>query len=201
MNKKGEFFILTAVIISAVLVSLAVIKNEVVSNSEPDSFYDLTYEIKEESARVIDYGINNDSVDVITLMDEFSEDIAQSIQNSDPDIEIIFIFGNLNNVTIKNYGRDSANVPGLYEENSIEAGLSDIESSINLNIGGTLFKRDTSADYSLFDEDLVSNYHPGTQDIKITINNKDYTFTLTNDQQFFIIVKKSIGGENYVDVR
>ena len=65
MNKKGEFFILTAVIISAVLVSLAVVKNEVISNSEPASFYDLTYEIKQESASVIDYGINKKLIGLV----------------------------------------------------------------------------------------------------------------------------------------
>ncbi len=207
MNKKGEFFILTAVIISAVLVSLAVIKNEVISNSEPKSFYDLSSEIKEESARVIDYGVHSDTEDVIQLMDQFSDEIAISIRNSDPNIEIIFIFGNSTNITIKNYGRDSASVTDLYGENSIEAGLVDIESSIRLNIGGIPFVKDAAEPYSLFDEDWTTRYDPSgggiipNPDVKIYINSKEYVFDLTKDMQFFIILKKSIGGENYVDVK
>ena len=123
-NKKGQFFILAAVILSAVVVSMAVTKNYVNINQEPTKFYELTSEMKHESLRVIDYDVYQDKDKLPSFIDMNIE----NWQNQDPNAEIVVIYGDEDEVTIENYGEDSVEV----ESQSLLGATSDTDNDVNL---------------------------------------------------------------------
>ncbi len=52
MNKRAQFFLLAAVIISVVVISLGITANRATVNREPGNFYDFSYEVKRETGAV-----------------------------------------------------------------------------------------------------------------------------------------------------
>jgi hypothetical protein len=193
MKKRGQFFILAAVIMSAVIISLGLSFNYANVNKEPASFYDLSYEIKQEAGEVIDYGVfSNDD-----KLEDFTGKIAESLSDKDPNIEVIFIYGDEQQVIIENYAKDSID-SGSGE---IEPGLRDVESKIQLNIGGTTFGITQEQDYKLFRQDWQQRISPQQKKVIVKINQKEYEFSLSKNQQFFMLIKKTQNKEDYLDLQ
>ena len=107
MNKKGQFFLLAAVVISLVIISLAATTNEVVVQSGNfEEIDDFSYQVQKETGEVLNYqiysGITEDRVK------EFTDVMAEEIQDKDPETEFIFIFGNNEGMTVSNYAQEDA---------------------------------------------------------------------------------------------
>jgi hypothetical protein len=93
MKKKGQFFILAAVILSAIILSFGYTVNQARVNEEGDNFRDFTYEVKRETGAVFDYEIYN-TVEGEKI-DEFVELLSRDLKERDADANYIFLYGNL----------------------------------------------------------------------------------------------------------
>lgn len=193
INSKGQFFILAAIIISSIVFSLATVYNSVDFSREQESFYDLSYEIKQESAMVIDYGVVNGEDE----LPDFAE-VAAGYSESEG-VELVFIYGNSSGVLVDNYGVDDG------EDsfgNKISGGGKISSSVITMSVGSAEVGQTTSTAVKIFNKNhQVSVPVSGSGVVKISINDQDYKFSLMDNKQFFMIVKKSIGEEEYIDVK
>lgn len=59
LNKRGQFFILSAVIIASIIVSLASVKNYVSTGDAPKKFYYYSQQLEDETGAVVDYALYN----------------------------------------------------------------------------------------------------------------------------------------------
>jgi len=59
MNKRAQFFILSAVIIAAIIVSMASVKNYVITGNTPKDFYEKSQRLESEAGIVVDYDLYN----------------------------------------------------------------------------------------------------------------------------------------------
>ena len=59
MNKRGQFYLVAAVIIVLVVIGISSVKTYSVIKSEPQNLEDLSLELSEETARIVDYGVYN----------------------------------------------------------------------------------------------------------------------------------------------
>ena len=59
MDKRGQFFLIAAVVIIGLIIGLSVVYNSVKAPKEDSQVYDLSKEIDYESAQVIDHGTFN----------------------------------------------------------------------------------------------------------------------------------------------
>jgi len=191
-NKRAQFYIISAVIVCAVIIGIAIVKNYAHGAEEPREFYDISSQIKDESARVIDYGILSQD-----RLKEFSKNITSNYAGIDPNMELILVYGNSTNVTILNFGNQTAHVGNT----DIPGALEDIESRIELNIGNKVFNKTDPVPNRLFMNEWTQNFIPPNPDIVISVYDQDYNFKLYEHQQFFMIIKKSTKGEDYVEVR
>jgi hypothetical protein len=192
-NKRGQFFLLAAVILSVVLVSLSTTVNYANTNKEPDKFYDLSYEIKQEGGEVINYGVYS-SQDINGVVQTYTNNVSQYIADMDPDTEIYFIYGNSSSVIVDNYAKTGVNGGlGCAER---------INSTTMLNLGGTSVSSGLKP-VSVGDSGLsciqTVNLSGNSNKLNLKISNQTYNFALTSDQQFLIITKKKVGNETYID--
>ena len=115
MDKKGQFFLLAAVIISVIVISIGVTTNRAVVQTEPTSFYDFSYEVEREVGEVFNYEVYSEVSG--GELDEFVFLMAEEIQDEDPSSGFVFIFGNNTNLTVDNYDSSSIEIiPGSFEE-------------------------------------------------------------------------------------
>jgi len=196
-GKRAQFFILAAVILSSIIVSLAATRNYVIINREPDRFYDLSEQIKEESGRVVDFSIVNDA----DKLKDFSEKISQNIYEQEPDASFVFIYGDSSNLTIENYGLNKS----VFESGNISGNLSGggqkAESKIRLDVGDVKFHKKVIDSYKDYTDTWWGSFNPNVDKVRIKVNNQNYDFSLKNRQQFLMIMTKEARGERYVDVK
>jgi len=107
MNKKGQFFLIAAVVIAGIIITLGVINisTKQVANEET-SFYDLSKEIDYESSQLIDYGVyeaqtpQKISASVVSFVSNYSA--------ANPDTEMLLVYGNKDILTVLFYNQSSS---------------------------------------------------------------------------------------------
>lgn len=106
-NKRGQFFLLAAVIISAILITFGTGANKAEVNPEIKDFYSLAKEIKKESSFVLNYDVKNSKNEI----ENFLDILAIEIRRRHPDSNFIFIYGT--NVTshLRSYGSYTTGFP------------------------------------------------------------------------------------------
>ena len=90
MNKRGQFFILVAIIIALSLFSVIVIHNKITEHARLEDYEDLTRNFESEVPKVISDAKYRD-LDVNDRLREFSGDFLDSARQSDPNFGLIFI--------------------------------------------------------------------------------------------------------------
>ena len=115
MEKRGQFYLVSAIIVAAIVISVIVVSNY----SKKQDYTDLNSlgdELNIESAKVLDYGINNQLSQA--AMNQLLQDFTQKyIDTESRDKNLYFVFGNQDNITLKGYQNtahtvslDSANI-------------------------------------------------------------------------------------------
>lgn len=176
MNKKGQFFLIAALIIAGIILSLATVQIYTkTSQSENIKIYDLSKEIDFESKQVIDNGIYTESSadsilqNISTLIDYYAK--------ANPEKNITFIYGN----------EKSGLISWSYIVSYGQTGLS---------FGGT------SSGLTSLKREIQENkvYSEGGK-VSVTLKNNQLSFNLKPGENFYIILQETKEGEQLVAVR
>jgi len=169
MKKRGQFYLIGALIIILVVVSLLAVNNYARSKPTESNVYDISNDISRESKDVIDYGVYN-SADIPALMNSFTN----SYVKAEPSKKWFFVYGNQDNVTILAYLMQT--------------------SAISVDIGGGASRIDVDTNVVRFDKSVKPD--PGSNEVTITIDGVSYDFNINAGQNFyFIISEKTAGGD------
>jgi hypothetical protein len=196
IDKRGQFFLLAAVIISAVIISLGVGTNRVTVNEDPGSFYDFSYEVKREVGAVMDYEVYSGFSASVDLT-EFVDLLATEIEERSPGSDFIFIYGDSSDMAVKNYGSESVYADGMEIVGANEDAVSRVcFEEICQNIGGDLVDfKDVNPFQSPPD---ISR--DGSDNILVEIEGNEFVFPLSDHRQVIFIMQKSVGGDRHVVV-
>lgn len=83
MSKKGQFFILSAVIMASIIVTLASVQNYVGIGDAPKKFYYYSQQLEDETAAVVDYALYQDPTgDNKVVKDNLNKFLQQSIDRT-----------------------------------------------------------------------------------------------------------------------
>jgi len=169
LNKRGQIFLIAAIVIIGIIVGLVTVVNIVKVGNENKGFYDLADEVGFETKQVLDYGVYN-SQDTNALIEEFLIKYADYISQE----RVLFIFGNETNIT------------GLFFNQSVIG-------SVGINAGGVsneIIIQDITEETAevLFDDGEVT----------VIINGIPYIFKLKPGQNFFFVIIKDENEESFV---
>ncbi len=186
VNKRAQFFLLAAVIISAVVISLGISANRATVNREPGSFYDYSYEVKRETGAVLDFEIYN-MTDPNQEIEKFVDLLAEDIRDKNPDANFKFIYGNNTYLVERDFTSTGANA--------------EAPSTICFSGVTCLEKEDDAGDYG---DDLVEHYKDeiGTSgSFKITVEGYDFEFPISEHRQVIFIMQKDVEDESFITVK
>lgn len=174
-QKRGQFFLLTAVIISVVVLSLGVTTNQAVFSEEPENFYDFSYEVEREVGAVIDYEVYSGFEDEVDL-DAFVDLLSEDIKDRSPGSDFLFIYGDGDEVTLKGYvaSDDSSKVCLGEVCQTVYGDLADWVSGSEYMEGGS-------------DDEIV-----------VILDEERYVFPTFTGKQVLFIMQKDVGDESYV---
>lgn len=174
MNKRGQVFLIAALIIAGILISLVKISNQSTSNDEPEAFFDLSDEISFETKRVLDYGIISATTNISALVSQLLSNYSDSIGNQD----VAFIYGNSEGVISAYY----------YYQTQVHA----------VTILGGSFVTVTIQNGKPVTAERISG--SGQDRVRIRIDEVDYFFDLKPGQNFYFVLAKTEEGDKFVSV-
>ncbi len=166
LNISGQFYLISAIIISAIVISIVAISNysKKTNYNDVDS---LKGELKIESAKVIDYAINNQQsqTQIYQLLISFTQNYIDSKASYK---SLYFVFGNQTNITLKGFQNNPHNV----------------------SFGNNLVTQSSGA--------FFNSIIPSNTRVNLSIDSNSHVFNLKSGKNFYFVISKEIGGENYV---
>jgi hypothetical protein len=193
MNKRGQFFIFSAVIIVSIIFSMATISNYAKVRNEPKNFYDYNYDLRKESNEVLDYGVYSGFRED-TNISNFVRLVAEDIRDKDASANFLFAYGNNSTLSIENYGSDVASVSNGIDNFLISGGSLKIKSVVSIAgsssevYGSYRYLGGTGSKAIIYNANVLN----------ITILNNTFSFPLTGDKQVIFMTQKEEGEEVYV---
>ncbi len=171
INKRGQFYLIAAVIIIAIILGFVVISNYSRTDSST-KLYDLGEQLEIESAEVLDYGTYNelDEVDMENLWESFIEAYSDFGEIE----KLYFIFGNTEEIIVLGY-------QDLVTEETI---------FVNVNGDSPLkISKETPAS---------ATFSPSGKSVTIIINDIKYKFDLEPGENFYFILFIDVEGDKHV---
>lgn len=177
INKRAQFFLIAAFVIVGIIIGLSVVYTGVKVQKEEHWVYDLSNEINQETAQVINQGVIS-GVDETKLKERITN-LSDSYSESYPDSEIIIIYG-------KSGGKTPiVNIYYKLEETG-GAGIG----SANINTYDRQKENIGSCPTSGGDNCLSISGGKG----KLKIGGVEYSgFDTSKDNYFYIVVKSQAG--------
>lgn len=175
MNKRGQFYIIAALIIVAAISSLTAVSTYAITRPEPRVIESVSSDLKTEGPSIVDFGIlnNKDSNDILEdfAKDEFAPYFLQKTENAN----ILFIFGNKTSLFGVRYREE-------------------VSGKISASIGGRASWYITNP----YSEKIDINVFPSDESLRVNLLNNTYQFELMDNEMFYFIIGQEKEGEVYV---
>jgi len=164
MEKRGQFYIIAAIIIIAVLIGVVALNSQTGVKKQYTKIYDLGEELESETGSVYDYGIYNGN-DTDALIGQWAESYYEYSKGGAVE-DWIFIYGNKENMTALTFTTVSKGKVGIWAGNKYT--------------GVDIIKG----------EPKKGKISPG-EDNEVTVRFKDfdYDFELNEGENFFFVIK------------
>ena len=199
MKKRGQFYILTAVIIASVLIGLYVVKNSVNIAEPPRKLYQYSQQLDSETGAVVDYGLYTGNENVGSFITQG----ITSTKESYPSMEVYTCFtqkdGNNKIVTCQNYGGKNITVVYGIEQRVITGRgvvIAETRGLLGGLIGGPVVTTTTEIGYG----EQNFSFNPSQKNITLQLASGNYTLNLggINSQQAFFILRVNTTSGDYI---
>lgn len=174
MNKRGQFFLVAALVIIGILFGLATTYSNTQTSARETVVYDLSNEMNFEAGQVIDHGVFY-SVNT-EERNRRIENITDYYSRANPGTDFTVVYGDRNRLYIVAYNSGTAGSFGL------TIGSNQIGSNIE--------------QVSRFNDTIVPPV--GDNEVTVVLGSARHTFTLRPGQTFFVLLKKENSGGSYV---
>ncbi len=177
INKRGQFYILAAIIIVLAVSGIASVKTYAATKPEARKIQDIGAELSEEGSRIVDYGIYNGQ-DLDNLLDSFTDtEFAPYFLKKTENTDVVFIYGDKTNLWGVRYNQQSTG--------TISATIGG--ASTNWGIVNTFADRTAITDTD------------GDGIITVDLLGKSFDFDLKDNEMFYFLIAQEKEGETYIE--
>ena len=173
MNKRGQFYLVAALVIVGILIGFSFIYNSVSAIDEDQKIYDLTKDIDFEGSKTIDHGIIKEEEANNNL-----NDLVKLYSDNYPEHEIAVIYGNKKGIRYSSYFK----IVDTGSTGILVGGTSSSESIYQ--------KEQTSLSY-----DIINTEYIESREAELPFN-----FRLKEGENFYIILKKDKDNQKYISI-
>ncbi len=176
-NKKGQFYLVAAIIIVLAISGIASVKTYTVIKSEPRKIQDLGSELREETTRIVDYGVYSKE-NLTKILNNFTDsEFAPYFLKKTENTALVFIYGDAEELySVQYFPEDTGSVYATL------GGVSSEWPTI-----GTYVNRTKITDMD------------GDKIVIVTILNKDFKFEIKENEMFYFLITQEKEGEVYVE--
>lgn len=168
MKKRGQFYIIAAIIISIILLGLFAARNYILVGPKEVKFYDLSKELNLESGYVIDHGIYKDE-DLDVLVDQWASAYVNYSSKVTEVGEWIFVYG------------DEEEIDAIVFTNEVSG-------TVSINIGTSSSNIKITGDAKKYKKENIAA--EGNLVNLTTPDGDEYEFNLNRGENFFFVISK-----------
>jgi len=190
-NKRGQFFLLAAIILVSLIIGIFLYSNKVFLQESKSGIESLKQEVAGETGVVIDYGLYRGE----SKLEDFIEQMSGNLlTRNSPDL--IFFYGNNTQLKILNLGENNISYnlsgtniicPGIKQNVTTTIGIAGFEAGLNVNLE------------ALEASNLVCLvFLHSLQEIEFKVNEAIYTIPLNTGKNFYFVIKREQGENVYV---
>ncbi|MBI2670859.1 hypothetical protein HYX18_02690 [Candidatus Woesearchaeota archaeon] len=179
MDKRGQFYIILAIIFSLLFFSIVTPQNKVQEAILLEDFNQISGNYVEESPKVANYGIFKDR-EIKQLLSEYTDDFLDFAQKRNPTLELIYIYNNGTNVTVKSYASESATIEFGQETQTLFGAQEETINNINLNVAGKDFTQQVPLQIKNFGDEFTTAQFPSTKNAILNLGGVFHNFDLSN---------------------
>ena len=176
MNTRGQFYLVAAIIIVMIIAGIASIKTYAIAKAEPRKIKDISAELKEETTRIIDYGIYSEEV-LPDLLASFDDEFSEYFLKKTEQTNIVFVYGNQSKLYSVQYNDEYTG-------------------AVFATIGGASPTWATS-------ETIISRVDITSEidDNKVLVNilDKDFEFEIKEGEMFYFLITQQRDGETFIE--
>lgn len=194
MRKNAQFYLIVTGIIIVVVTGLVTMLNYVLVKPEPIQFYDLSKQLEREATKVIDYGVYTEE-DIPSHVEDFITNFLKYAHEKDPELGLIYIYGNSTSLVIANYGKDDAGIVTELNKTVLHGSEAQAVSQIRMDIAGQQVGKKIVEERGIFGN--IKTILGPSKTVRVNLSSKTYDFDLRGEQYFFAIVKSESEGETY----
>ncbi len=199
MNKRGQFFILGAIILALALFVLMVKLNTFDETFLIKDFYPLSENYKTESVKVVNDAIaQGGTITPNKALNDFTEKYVNYARTIDPNVGFVYVYWNKTSgeAQINNYlGNTPVNLytysPKQQETDSLFGDTANSISDVSLSIGGLEFKKTIPVHIKNFDDNANSGEFSG----KISLEIAGVFYDIPANTPLTIIARSATGDE------
>ncbi len=175
-GKKGQFYLVAAVIIVLAIVGITSVRTYAITKYEPRKINDISTELKEETSRIVEHGIYQKE-NLTELTEDFTEsEFAPYFLKKTEGTSIVFVYGNKTDLYSVQYKPDYTG-------------------TISATIGGSGVNWNPLGVYS--NKSKITDI---TDDkINIMVLNKTFVFDVRENEMFYFLITQEKEGEIYVE--
>lgn len=205
MNKKGQFYIIMAIVISLIIYSLYLPQNKIEEVVLFEDFKDISQNYLTESPKVVNHYIykNLDDKFLRQKITDFTEDFLEQIQQRNPNVNLVFFLSNGTHIYIKSFYDQTI----LFEQTEkyqlpLYGDEQESLNSIKLKVSGKDFEQQVPVKMKNFGREFTSQTAPLSGDeFILEIGGVFHNFKLGNNNvgsEFQFIVEVDNPGPNGV---
>jgi hypothetical protein len=187
-NKRGQFFLIITGVLALILIGLAANVNHAVVQPTPTVFYDLSKNFDAETMKVVDYGIFSPPPNASLALATFIENFTQYAREKDPNIELVYLFGDREQVAVFNSANEAIYTCNTTECKSVGG---EQQSQISITIADNIITKDIN----------LKNDRTGVfsgSNVTVNLGGLNYPFILPSNNQFYFILRTEKGKEIHV---
>ncbi len=178
MNKKGQFYLVAAIIIVLAVSGIASVKTYAIIKSEPRKIANIGSELREETMRIVDYGIYSQKNLTKVLNNFTGSEFAPYFLKKTEETNIIFIYGNANELYSVQYNREDTG-------------------AVSATLGVATTKWEGAGVYAKVSNNLGPK--SAGDNLTVTVLNKDFEFEIRDNEMFYFLITQEKDGEVFVE--
>ena len=207
MNKKGQIYIITAIIISVAIFSVITDVNKIYKEISVTDFRDLSRNYITEAPKVINYAIANRQINnIYDLLSGFTKEFVTYAQIRNPNMGLVYVYGDSGRTVIENYmpaekiiEYDSSTGSGMLFSSQTKT-----INKVSVALAGEEFGANVPIEISNFNKKYFSSATGPASYVALDVAGVLHTFDLsdaTNVPQFSVVVESATGGATEICVQ
>ena len=177
MNKRGQFYIILAVLISLAFFTLMIPQNRLQEAIVFEDFNYVSQNYVEEAPRVANFGLYTDNQDINLLLSKFSQDFLNIARQKNPSLELIYFYNDGTDITLTSYAQQPVTVVQKTTEEVLGADQVSAN-NINLRVAGKDFTQQVPLQVKDFGKTYYTTEFPASGGITLNIGGVLHNFDM-----------------------